>query len=75
VRVKTKAGTEVIDTTGSHLFYDPSAGKRVTAAKLKKGEPLQTPDGTTAVGGLRHAQGPRRRHGGLTVPGNDDHDF
>jgi hypothetical protein len=74
--VKTSHGTEVIDTTSSHLFWDPYLDKWVTANKLSKGEHLKTPDGTlaTADGGIT----PKRHDGwmwDLTVPGNNDHDF
>jgi hypothetical protein len=74
--VKTSTGTEVIHTTSSHLFWDPSLDKWVSANKLSKGEHLKTPNGTTAVadGGTT----PTVRDGwmwDLTVPGNNDHDF
>ncbi len=74
--VKTSHGTEIIDTTSSHLFWDPHLKQWVAAAKLKKGERLNTPNGATAVadGGTVPAD-----HDGwmwdLTVPGNNDHDF
>jgi RHS repeat-associated protein len=74
--VKTSDGTAVIHTTANHLFRDPHLNKWVTASKLKKGEHLQTPDGTmaTADGGTA----PKAHDGwmwDLTVPGNNDHDF
>jgi hypothetical protein len=54
----------------------PSQKQWVPAAKLRKGEHLQTPDGTlaTADGGST----PKIRDGwmwDLTVPGNNDHNF
>jgi len=55
---------------------DASLNQRIAANKLKKGEHLQTPGGTTAVadGGVTPTV-----HDGwvwdLTVPGNNDHDF
>jgi large repetitive protein len=75
--IRSGSRTEVIHTTSSHLFWDPSLKHWVPAAKLKKGEHLNTPNGpttTTADGG-----GVPTDHNGwmwdLTVPGNDDHDF
>jgi hypothetical protein len=74
--VKTSRGAEVIDTTSSHLFWDPRQKQWVPAGKLKKGEHLRTANGTTALadGGTT----PKIRDGwmwDLTVPGNNDHDF
>jgi hypothetical protein len=74
--VKTKAGTEVIHTTSSHLFWDPSLKQWIPAKHLKKGEHLKTPDGSLAVadGGTT----PKVHDSwmwDLTVPGNNDHDF
>jgi hypothetical protein len=74
--VKTSTGTEVIHTTASHLFWDPSLNKWLLASNLKPGEHLKTPDGTlaTADGGTT----PKVHDGwmwDLTVPGNNDHDF
>jgi hypothetical protein len=73
--VKTTHGTAVIHTTTTtHLFWEPSLNKWVPAAKLRKGEPLKTPNGTTstAFGGTTP-----RDHAGwmwdLTV--TTDHDF
>ena len=76
LKVKTAHGTEVIHTTASHLFYDPSLNKFIPADHLKKGERLQTPNGTIAIanGGVT----PKVHDGlmwDLTVPGNNDHDF
>jgi Pretoxin HINT domain len=75
--VKTSRGTEVIDTTSSHLFWDPYLDKGwIPAKQLKPGTHLKTPDGQVAVvvGGSVPAV-----HDGwmwdLTVPGNNDHDF
>jgi hypothetical protein len=75
--VKTAHGTAVIDTTSSHLFWNPSLDYGWIPAKhLKPGMRLKTPDGQIAVvvGGSVPAV-----HDGwmwdLTVPGNDDHDF
>ncbi len=74
--VKTARGTEVIHTTSNHLFWDPHLRQWATAAKLRKGEHLKTPNGTlaTADGGTTPED-----HVGwmwdLTVPGNNDHDF
>jgi hypothetical protein len=76
LNVKTPRGVQVIHTTANHLFWDPATKQWVPAGKLKNGEHLKTPDGTTAVadGGSVPAQ-----HDGwmwdLTVPGNNDHDF
>ncbi|HUN33682.1 MAG TPA: LamG-like jellyroll fold domain-containing protein [Trebonia sp.] len=72
--VKTAHGTEVIDTTSNHLFWDPYLHHWVSANKLTKGEHLKSPDGTTVtvVGGAV----PAGRDGwmwDLTV--QDDHDF
>jgi RHS repeat-associated protein len=72
--VKTARGTAVLDTTSSHLFWDPVKRQWVKAASLRAGEPLKTPGGATAYadGGTIPAD-----HDGwmwdLTVPG--DHDF
>ncbi|HUN34614.1 MAG TPA: LamG-like jellyroll fold domain-containing protein [Trebonia sp.] len=72
--VKTAHGSEVIDTTSSHLFWDPASRKWVKASALKKGEHLKTDDGqdATADGGHTPAD-----HDGwmwdLTIQG--DHDF
>ena len=76
LRVKTPHGTQVIHTTASHLFYDPSLNQWVNANKLSKSEHLLAADGTvaTADGGTT----PKRHDGwmwDLTVPGNNDHDF
>ena len=74
--IRAGGHTEVIHTTSNHLFWDPSAKKWVPAAKLRKGEPLKTPNGikATADGGTT----PKVHDGwmwDLTVPGNNDHDF
>ena len=74
--VKTSTGTEVIHTTSSHLFWDPSLNQWLPASNLKPGTHLKTPDGQAAVvvGGSVPAV-----HDGwmwdLTIPGNGDHDF
>jgi hypothetical protein len=74
--VKSGGHTEVIHTTSNHPFWDPKARRWVQAGKLRKGEPLKTANGTTAVadGGTTPKQ-----HDGLmwdlTVPGDNDHDF
>jgi hypothetical protein len=75
--VKTAHGTAVIDTTSSHLFWNPYPHYGwIPATHLKPGMHLKTPDGQTAVvvGGSVPAV-----HDGwmwdLTVPGNNDHDF
>ena len=75
--VKTSHGTQVIHTTASHLFWDPSLDHGwIPANHLKKGEHLKTPDNWSAivVGGSTPVV-----HDGwmwdLTVPGNNDHDF
>jgi RHS repeat-associated protein len=47
--VKSGGKVSVIDTTSSHLFWDPYLHYWVTANKLSKGELLETPDGTLAV--------------------------
>jgi Pretoxin HINT domain len=48
--VKSGGRTEVIRTTASHLFWDPSLDHGWIPAKhLKPGEKLKTPDGQTAV--------------------------
>jgi hypothetical protein len=76
LRVKAGRGTEVIDTTSNHPFWDPYLDKFIPANHLKTGERLKTPDGRSAVvvGGTVPAN-----HDGwmwdLTVPGNGDHDF
>jgi len=75
--VKTSHGTEVIDTTSSHLFWDPSLHYGwIPANHLKPGMHLKTPDGQTAV--VVGGSTPAVRDGwmwDLTVPGNNDHDF
>jgi YD repeat-containing protein len=74
--VRTASGTAVIQTTSSHLFWDPYLDQFIPADHLKKGERLKTPNGAiaTADGGSVPAD-----HDGwmwdLTVPGNNDHDF
>jgi hypothetical protein len=76
LKVKTSHSTQVIHTTASHLFWDPSLNYWVPANHLKKGEKLKTPDGRAAVvvGGSVPVD-----HDGwmwdLTVPGDNDHDF
>ena len=72
--IKTAHGTGVIDTTSTHLFWDPATRQWAKAATLGHGTRLRTPSGATAmvVGG--HA--PRNRDGrmwDLTV--TNDHDF
>ncbi|HET6503257.1 MAG TPA: LamG-like jellyroll fold domain-containing protein [Amycolatopsis sp.] len=74
--VQTPHGKQVIHTTANHPLYDPYLHQWVPASKLKKGEHLQTPDGSLAVadGGTT----PKVHDGwmwDLTVPGNNDHDF
>jgi hypothetical protein len=72
--VRTAHGTSVIDTTSSHLFWDPAWRRWVKAASLGVGEPLMTPGGSTA-----YADGgsiPASQDGwmwDLTIPGG--HDF
>ena len=72
--VRLAGRTAVIDTTSNHLFWDPYLKRWVTAAKLKSGEHLKTPNGqdTVADGGSIPAD-----HDGwmwdLTI--QDDHDF
>ena len=77
LKVRSGGRTEVIHTTSSHLFWDPSLDKGwIPANHLKPGEKLKTPEGQPAVvvGGSVPAV-----HDGwmwdLTVPGNNDHDF
>jgi hypothetical protein len=48
----TERGTAVIHTTRGYLFWDSASGKWVEAASLRTGDPLHTPDDTTA-----HADG------------------
>jgi RHS repeat-associated protein len=74
--VRSRHRTAVIDTTSSHLFWDPSAHRWIKAGALKHGSYLRTSDGgtVTVVGGYA----PRQHTGwmwDLTVPGNNDHDF
>ena len=72
--VKTAHGSEVIDTTSSHLFWDPAARTWVKAGSLKHGEHLLTADGTPAVASGGHV--PADKDGwmwDLTI--QDDHDF
>ena len=72
--VRTARGTEVIDTTSSHLFWDPAARKWVKASALKKGEHLKTDDGQNATADGDHT--PADHNGwmwDLTI--QDDHDF
>jgi Pretoxin HINT domain len=75
--VRSGGRTEVIHTTSSHLFWDPSLNYGwIPANHLKPSEKLKTPDGPPAVvvGGSVPAA-----HEGwmwdLTVPGDNDHDF
>jgi hypothetical protein len=76
VGAETAHGTAVIDTTSSHLFWDSSLDKWISANKLPKNEYLKASNGAavTVVGGTVPKQ-----HDGwmwdLTVPGNNDHDF
>jgi hypothetical protein len=72
--VKTAHGTEVIDTTAAHLFWDPYLHQWIPASHLKTGEHLLTANGIPAVadGGTT----PKDHDGwmwDLTV--QDDHDF
>jgi hypothetical protein len=74
--VKTDHGTAVIDTTRTHLFWDPYLKQWVAAAKLKKGQHLKTANGATVT--VEGGTVPVRHDGwmwDLTVPGNNDHDF
>jgi hypothetical protein len=74
--VKTARGTAVIDTTSSHLFWDPVKRQWVKAGSLRSGEALKAPGGAIA-----YADGgavPPDHNGwmwDLTVTGGDDHDF
>ncbi len=52
--VKTARGTEVINTTSNHLFWDPARHQWVKAASLKRGEHLLTANGTPAVANGGH---------------------
>jgi hypothetical protein len=72
--VKTARGTEVIDTTSNHLFWDPARHQWVKAASLKHGEHLLTANGTPATADGGHT--PADRDGwmwDLTI--QQDHDF
>jgi RHS repeat-associated protein len=76
VLVRSGGHPAVIQTTSSHLFWDPSLKQWIPANHFKKGEHLKTSDGSLAVvdGGTT----PRVHDGwmwDLTVPGNNDHDF
>jgi hypothetical protein len=74
LKVKTTHGTEAIDTTSNHLFWDPHLKQWVTAAKLKPGEHLLTANGSPAVADGGHV--PVIQDGwmwDLTI--QDDHDF
>ena len=72
--VKTARGTEAIDTTSNHLFWDPARHRWVKAASLRAGERLLTANGTPATADGGHAP---VSHDGwmwdLTI--QDDHDF
>ena len=74
LKIKDHGHTAVIDTTSSHLFWDPYLDQWIPASHLKKGEHLKTPEGqvAVAVGGSAPAD-----HDGwmwdLTI--QDDHDF
>jgi RHS repeat-associated protein len=74
--VKSGGHTEVIHTTSNHPFWDPKAHKWVLAGKLRKGEPLKTGSGTTAVadGGTAPKQHDSWMWD-ITIPGDNDHDF
>jgi RHS repeat-associated protein len=81
--VKEDGKTTVIHTTSNHLFWVPGtgdknhAGKWVTAAQLKPGTHLRTPDGANTaavVGGVAPASHDSWMWD-LTIPGNNDHDF
>ena len=72
--VKTARGTEAIDTTSNHLFWDPARHRWVKAASLRVGERLLTANGTPATADGGHA--PASHNGwmwDLTI--QDDHDF
>jgi RHS repeat-associated protein len=74
--VRTAHGTSVIETTSSHLFWDPASRRWVEAVSLGLGEPLKTPSGTIAYadGGTT----PASQDGwmwDLAVPSGGDHDF
>jgi RHS repeat-associated protein len=75
--IRTGGRTEVIHTTSSHLFWDPSPDHGwIPANQLKPGMHLKTPDGQPAV--VAGGSVPAVRDGwmwDLTVPGNNDHDF
>ena len=59
--IKAGGRTAVIDTTRSHLFWDPTSRRWIKAAALKHGTHLRTPSGTdaTVIGGHapRHTSG------------------
>jgi large repetitive protein len=75
--VRSGGQTEVIHTTSSHLFWDPSLDYGwIPAKQLKQGMYLKTPDGQVAV--VVGGSVPAVRDGwmwDLTVPGDNDHDF
>jgi diguanylate cyclase (GGDEF)-like protein len=64
--VKTARGTEVIDTTSSHLFWDPATRKWVKASALKKGEHLKTDNGQNATADGGHTRGLRNSRSACT---------
>jgi RHS repeat-associated protein len=74
LKVKTAHGIAVIDTTASHLFWDPLTHRWVKAASLRNGTHLRTPRGRSVA--VIDGRYPRTRSGwmwDLTIAG--DHDF
>ncbi|MBR7833490.1 hypothetical protein KDL01_09450 [Actinospica durhamensis] len=81
--VRVGGKPSVIHTTSNHLYWVPGTGdknhggKWVTAAQLKPGTHLRTPDNATAVTVVAGAT-PAKPDGwmwDLTIPGDNDHDF
>jgi RHS repeat-associated protein len=72
--LRTRDGAVVIDTTASHLFWEPAAHRWVTAIALRRGDHLRGADGSSAT--VTGGYTPRASVGwmwDLTVPA--DHDF
>jgi hypothetical protein len=74
--VKTSHGTAIIDTTGSHLFWNQTTRQWVKAAALRHGTYLRTPSGASVT--VLSGTVPADTSGwmwDLSVPGGNDHDF
>jgi RHS repeat-associated protein len=76
LRISAAHGAAIIQTTSSHLFWDPASHRWVKAAALGHGSHLSS--GGSAAVTILGGYAPKAKNGwmwDLSVPGGGDHDF